>query len=302
MLHKQETPLLPEIQFENPRLATLGIEPMTITELRKKVASKRLTQPQRINFFMLMLITKGHGSHTIDFIDWAVFPGQMLFVRPGQVQQWHAEDDFEALLILIDPSTLPHQNGQIFSQELNLLGLDEWTSGFAVTEEVLNLIETGFRQLRMDFDLFDGEGLDIALIRHELLTLLIRIARLQKQIQNTSSQMSRNQLTYRLFVQAVESSFSNQHSLQYYARRLGYSESTISRACRAAEGRSAKEIISRRITLEAKRLLIHSTASVAEVSHQLGFSETTNFVKFFRRNTGVTPYNFKKNMLQVKVE
>jgi AraC-like DNA-binding protein len=51
------------------------------------------------------------------------------------------------------------------------------------------------------------------------------------------------------------------------------------------------------VLLEAKRLLAHSTASVAAVAHQLGFSEATNFVKFFRRNAGVTPKAFRQRML-----
>lgn len=105
-----------------------------------------------------------------------------------------------------------------------------------------------------------------------------------------------SRLTYRLFIQALEACFAKEHHLQYYVRLLGYSDSTISRACLAAEGRSAKEVISRRVLLEAKRLLAHSTASVAEVAYQLGFSEATNFVKFFRRNAGVTPKDFRQGM------
>ncbi len=293
----KKTAPLPDIRFENPRLAALGIEPMTMAELRGKVAAKQLNQPQRVDFFMLMLVMEGSGSHTVDFIDWSLSPGQMLFVQPGQVQQWHSEDPFEAQLILIDPGALPHRNGQMFARELALLGFDEWVAGLRPEGDTLRVIEAGFQQLRQDFDLFSGEGLDIALIRHELMVLLTRIAKLQKQGRVGVEMIASSRLTYRLFIQALEASFAKEHSLQYYARRLGYSESTISRACLAAGGRSAKEAISRRVLLEARRLLAHSTASVAEVARQLGFSEATNFVKFFRRNAGVTPKDFRQEML-----
>jgi AraC-like DNA-binding protein len=293
----KKTAPLPDIRFENPQLAALGIEPMTMAELRGKVAAKQLNQPQRVDFFMLMLVMEGSGSHTVDFIDWSLSPGQMLFVRPGQVQQWHSEDPYEAQLILIDPGALPHSNGQILARELALLGFDEWVAGLRLEGDTLRVTEAGFQQLRQDFDLFSGEGLDIALIRHELMALLTRIAKLQKQGRVGVEMIATSRLTYRLFIQALEASFAKEHSLRYYARRLGYSESTISRACLAAEGRSAKEAISRRVLLEAKRLLAHSTASVAEVAYQLGFSEATNFVKFFRRNAGVTPKDFGQEML-----
>lgn len=293
----KKTPRLPDVRFENPRLAALGIEPMTMAELRRKVGAQRLNQPERVDFFMLMLVMEGSGIHTIDFIDWSISPGLILFVQPGQVQQWHSEDPFEAQLILIDPGALPHRNGQIFARERGLLGFDEWVAGLRLEGDTLRVIEAGFQQMRTDFDLFSGEGLDIALIRHELMALLTRIAKLQKQGRNGIEMIASGRLTYRLFIQALEASFVKEHSLRYYARRLGYSESTISRACLAAEGRSAKEAISRRVLLEAKRLLAHSTASVADVAHQLGFSEATNFVKFFRRNAGVTPKVFRRGTM-----
>lgn len=292
----RKTADLPEVRFKNPRLAALGIEPMTMAELRGKVPAKRLNQPERVDFYLLMLVGAGAGIHTVDFRDWPLSPGQMLFVQPGQVQQWHSEDQFEAQLILIDPGALPHSNGQILSRELGLLGFEDWLTGLQLGGDALQVIEAGFQQLRQDFDRFSGEGLDIALIRHALMALLIRIAKQQKQGRESGALAENRRLTHRLFVQALEASFARERSLQYYARRLGYSGSTISRACLAAEGRSAKEVISRRITLEAKRLLAHSTASVAEVAYQLGFSEATNFVKFFRRNAEVTPKDFRTKM------
>ena len=81
-----------------------------------------------------------------------------------------------------------------------------------------------------------------------------------------------------------------------YAERLGYSESTLSRVCDAAQGRSAKQVIDRRVALEAARELVHSQASVAEVNHHLGFSEATNFVKFFRRMNGYSPQAFRNRV------
>ena len=88
-------------------------------------------------------------------------------------------------------------------------------------------------------------------------------------------------------------SFAAEHQLQYYAKRLGYSQSAISRACVSAEGRSAKSVISARILLETKRLQAHSNASVASVTHQLGFSEPT---KFFRKGASLTPARFRQSM------
>lgn len=58
-------------------------------------------------------------------------------------------------------------------------------------------------------------------------------------------------------------------------------------------GVPAKAFLSLRIALEAKRLLAHTAESVGALAGQLGFDEPTNFVKFFRREAGCTPGEFR---------
>ena len=294
---KPPIPRLQEVRFENERLTALGIEPMTLAELRGKVSSTLMRLPQRIDFFMLMLVTAGQGRHVVDFVEWPLAAGSLVFVRPGQVQQWHMDNDIDAQLVLIAPSTLPHRSGLVLARELEHLALDEWLTCTALDPVCAGKINAGLLRLRQDFDQFDGSDLDVSLIRHELMTLLLRLARQRRELAVDSAQERVSRRIYRLFLQALDTDFQQQHSLQHYARRLGYSESTLSRACVAAEGRSAKQVIDRRIALEAQRLLVHSTASVAEIAHQLGFSETTNFVKFFRRLIGDTPSAFRRTAL-----
>ena len=43
------------------------------------------------------------------------------------------------------------------------------------------------------------------------------------------------------------------------------------------------------MTLEARRLLVHTAMTVAAIGEALGFTEATNFVKFFKAQTGMLP-------------
>lgn len=292
-MKKSAVTRIKETHFKNERLAALGIEPMSLAALRSKVSLRRLAQPERVDFYMLLLVTAGHGKHTVDFVVWPLSPGTLIFVRPGQVQQWHPNDQLEAQLVLIAPSVLPHRSGLVLPREFESLAIDEWQTCIGLAEPKADEIGQGLWRLGQDFDLFDGSKVDVSLIRHELLTLLLRLSKLQRLESMLSGARRDIRVTYRLFIRELETGFPTQHSLQHYAKRLGYAESTLSRACLAAEGRTAKQVIDRRIALEAQRLLVHSTASVAEVGHHLGFSESTNFVKFFRRVIGVTPSVFR---------
>jgi len=71
------------------------------------------------------------------------------------------------------------------------------------------------------------------------------------------------------------------------------SEKNLSRVCSAAAGFTAKACIAQRLTLEAKRLLAHTTLAVQTIAFELGFEESTNFGKFFRKETGMTALAFR---------
>lgn len=274
--------------FENKRLAALGIEPISFSDLYQKLP----TVPERLEFYMLILVTKGQGQHCIDFIDYDLRPGTLLFVRPGQVQEWQDYCDLQAEVVLIDPAALPNDE-RVKSKGVDLLALQDWQNCTLLTELLKQDILQSISRLKRDFEGFDGSELDISLLRNELLNLLLRLARWQNKVRITDQVTSRSRKTYQLFIDLLEQEYRTEHSLRFYAEKLGYAQSTLSRACTKVEGYSAKVVIDRRVALEARRMLAHSSASVVEVGYWLGFSEATNFVKFFRRMVGVTPQLFR---------
>lgn len=79
---------------------------------------------------------------------------------------------------------------------------------------------------------------------------------------------------------------------------MGCSAKTLTRAAREVAGVQAKTFITRRITLEAKRLLAHGASSIALIGERLGFEDPTNFVKFFKREAGCTPGEFRRRLAE----
>jgi len=100
---------------------------------------------------------------------------------------------------------------------------------------------------------------------------------------------------YARFRAELEIGFASSRRAEDYARRLGYTMRTLTRACRAATGQNAKHVIDGRIALEAQRLLAHTDQPVATIARRLGFSQATNFVKFFVRHTGATPGDVRRS-------
>lgn len=94
------------------------------------------------------------------------------------------------------------------------------------------------------------------------------------------------------YAAAVEEHYADSRQVIWYARRLGSSARTLSRATRDAVGLSAKQYVDDRAVLEAKRLLAHTSITVAECARRTGFDDPANFSKLFQARTGLTPGAF----------
>ena len=54
-------------------------------------------------------------------------------------------------------------------------------------------------------------------------------------------------------------------------------------------------VINDRIILEAKRLLLYSDKTAKEIAYELGYNESGHFSRFFKKEVGLSPINFKKS-------
>jgi AraC-like DNA-binding protein len=143
--------------------------------------------------------------------------------------------------------------------------------GVRLDDEFAAELRTGLDCLARDLAVFDGTVHDVTLIRQGLLAVLLRVACWHRWRWNDLPQPpAGTQQVYRLFEAEMEQHFRSHRSVADYARRLGYSESTLNRACRAAIGQSAKVLLDRPLAMEAARMLVHSPASVAEVGPAYG--------------------------------
>ncbi|MFF2814003.1 helix-turn-helix domain-containing protein [Kitasatospora cineracea] len=281
---------IPEVPFTAPPGAPAGVEVLTLAELRARRAAATdgdFHRPQRPAFHHLLTLERGSLRHTVDFTAHTVEPGSWLWVRPGQVQQWGELGDADGTLVLFepgfpDPATVAaaRLDDPFAAAVLHTDGTDREALRHAV------------RHLHREY----ASGADLpadihhALLRHLLAALLLRLANPAVPCGSTATEPGE---TYRRFRQAVEHHFTRTRRVEDYARLLGYSPRTLSRATIAAAGVGAKEFVDRRVVLEAKRLLAHSESSAARIADHLGFADAANFAKFFHQRTGTTPIAFR---------
>ncbi len=68
----------------------------------------------------------------------------------------------------------------------------------------------------------------------------------------------------------------------------------LTNTLKAALGRSPCDVMENRILNEASKLLNETDLSVADIAYKFGYQEPTNFIKFFKGMSGVTPLQYRK--------
>ena len=270
-------PPIRAVDFESQVHARLPVEVVERQALFARVGGELLIPPERPSFHLLVLTRSQRGSHTVDFTEIPSRPGRLIHVRPGQIQVFNTSVDFDATLVLAQPE---------------LTSARPWFPGHAsycdLDDEAMATVEAVIAALGRQQARFEGDQPTSQVMTSLFAVLLALFDQAQTDTNDTPLPE-----VYIAFRNAIETDLTHRHTVADYARRIGYSARTVTRACQRATGQTAKRVLTERLVLEAKRLLVHTETPAAAISAQLGFSEPTNFTKFFTHNTTKTPSAFR---------
>jgi AraC family transcriptional activator of pobA len=92
----------------------------------------------------------------------------------------------------------------------------------------------------------------------------------------------------------VEEHFRTQRQLAFYAERLGMSVDRLNDHIKRATGVTAGHLIRQRVLTEAKRQLVFTAQPIHDIAQDLAFADPSHFARFFRKQTGITPHEFRE--------
>jgi AraC family transcriptional activator of pobA len=139
-------------------------------------------------------------------------------------------------------------------------------------------------------------GRDVML--HSLINVALVWVGRQATARNSSRQAPQRGRRYLAhFVSLIETHFREQPSVEHLAYKVGLSVAQLNNICRDLAGLSALQVVHQRMLLEAKRNLIYTSMTVAQVADVLGFADPAYFSRFFKRLTGLSPSDFRSQGL-----
>lgn len=144
----------------------------------------------------------------------------------------------------------------------------------------------------------NGEHMEARL---KLLALLYRV----KEVVNTKYDpipvTSPGQILLEKYLRLVDSHYINKRTVKEYAELLSVTPNYLSQSIKAVSHRNALSFISDRLLREAKSLLRYTHLDVSEIRYRLGFSDSANFCKFFKKAAGMTPSQYRDTQKAVKL-
>lgn len=164
-----------------------------------------------------------------------------------------------------------------------------------IPEDEQEVFNTVWKMFLLEMESHDK--LQIEMLQMMLKRFIILCTRLYKE-QNLSEIREEPQHDLiREFNFMVEQHFREKHTVSEYADLLNKSPKTLSNLFAKINQKRPLQIIQDRIQVEARRLLVYSEQSVKEIAYELGFESIQTFSRFFKKQEGVSPVEYRKNTL-----
>ncbi len=231
---------------------------------------------------VVVVLTAGAGLHVVDGVEHRVEPGMVVHLRPDSTHRWLVEEQFDGWVLTIQADVCPPG---LFDRRAHrpivVLGR---------SIEVAHALVASLTQP----ELLPAKAQDR--LRTSIAGVLLELIALAGEDDGISPERAVYQQLVSDFRRELELRFATTRSVADYAQIVGCSARTLTRATRETLGQSPKEVIDARVTYAATRLLRSTEISVAWIARQLGFSQASNFAKFFKRQTGMSPAEYRANM------
>jgi AraC family transcriptional regulator, transcriptional activator of pobA len=266
-------------------------ESFSIRDVRDMLDGKDMTQElHRHDFFFILALEKGMGSHEIDFASYEIGDHSVFFMRPGQVHQLKLKVGCTGYLMQFSREFYyPNDKaaGLILrkASNKNLCQLDA-----NKVKKLLVILTSIFQEYA-----YKQEGYQ-EVVKANLAIFFIELVRHRQSKESPSSDGTLYpQERVEQLLELIETHIATHKHVLHYADMLSLSSYQLNAIAKATLGKTCSELISEHIILESKRYLLATSNQVNQIAYQLGYEDVSYFIRFFKKHTGHSPEVFRQN-------
>lgn len=248
-----------------------------------------IEKPHRHDFHLLVLFTKGTGSHVVDFHKFDIIPGSVFALQPGQMHHWNLSKDIDGYIVF--------HSKEFYNVHFKHKQINDYPFYFSTynTPELI-LDEKQTKNISYYFEKALTEYSSTNLYKeHAVLNMLdlIYIELSRHYIYSNPLQTNKYHTILQNFEALLEHYYMFEKKPSFYASKLHITLKHLNRVCKETLQKTATVVITDRIILEAKRLLLTPELTINEIANRLGFEDYSYFSRLFKHKTQQTPSSFR---------
>jgi len=267
---------------------------------REQHECRNYLSPNRREFYKVMLITKGTGVFTMGLHTYYIEEPTLLFIHPNDIISWkNLSEASGGYYVLFKKTFINHQ--QQLKAIIDKFGLfaDKAKSVIRLHLNEVPLISQYFEKMQQE-ELAGGEFQEDALQAYLQLLMVesMKVARYPKPDGVTEDFNHIHHFFGLLEQETAGINYSSPiriRTAKEFAHSLGVHPNYLNELLKKHTGQNASTHIRNRILDEAKALLLQTDWSLQDIGYSIGFADQPNFNLFFKKNTGITPLEFRKN-------
>lgn len=252
--------------------------------------------PCRIDAFIIGIGTEGETSVSFNLHEFRLKKDSMFIFTPKNILQVNSQQYFKADVIAISPDFMRRINIDIKNMMPLFLKFVENPALTLTPEESRSMRgmiaqierETRGPETHFSFDIVSGL---IAATIYKVGDIMYHYLAEHPEGQNNSH--NRAEEYFKQFTHLLGEHFREERSVGFYARQLCITPKYLTTLIKRISGQSVSEWIDNYVILEAKTLLKYSTMSIQEIAYYLNFPNQSFFGSYFKRNTGMSPSQYK---------
>lgn len=284
---------IPEINFKADSALTTDFDIVELDALYKRIPNLGfdIFTPYRVTFHHLIYISKGTCSLFIDFEQHLCQEGSLISIGKNQIYAFDRENRPAGTMLLFTPEFMDSTSTSI--------RLPVETLGFNLCENspIIHLdqsLKASCENIISELKRIKEDPHHDRIITQLLFsTLILKLSR-EKQPYTTTNISESDRKRFQQFMSLIEQNYSSRKDASVFAVNMGVTYKTLNRICQSVTHKTPKQIIDSQTILEAKRRLVIGNSRISQLAYELGFEDSSNFVKYFKKHTTLTPNQFQK--------
>jgi len=248
------------------------------------------------DFYSILLFNRGHSFIRINNNSFEVNPGTICLVAPNQLHSFEEFRDVGGTAILFCQDFYVEEFS--FVRLLNIFSYTSSINGH-INNPCISLSDSDFesitslsRSIETEYEKYTPSNNSSPIIRSLLNVLLLKFAGLYGE--KTDRKVNGEHSLIHELSRMVDFHFVNEHQIGFYTSAFNISEKQLNDICNRHFSCGLKKILTDRLMQEARKLLMSSGMTVAEISYKLHFDDNSYFNKVFKRQIGLTPKRFRE--------